>query len=132
MILKGRTHREGEGGSGKADKVKEVAWTYNRNNRLNADKGGGGPKTQKFSGRHISIVPDLFSHYVPVVVAEARGGGEDVPGREDGADAPGPVHRPVPVLPRVPPHQHGQDPRLQARRDRRVLGRTVSTWAEDL
>ena len=33
----------------------------------------------------------------PVVVAEAGGGGEDVPGREDGADAPGPVHPPVPV-----------------------------------
>ena len=35
--------------------------------------------------------------YVPVVVAEAGCGREDVPGREDGADAPGPVHPPVPV-----------------------------------
>ena len=58
-----------------------------------------------------------------VVAAEAGGGGEDVPGGEDGADAARPAHPAVPVLPRRPTHQHRQDPRLQPCRDRRVLGR---------
>ena len=46
-----------------------------------------------------------------------------MPGGEDGADAARPAHPPVPVPPRRPAHQHRQDPRLQPRRDRRVLGR---------
>ena len=36
-ILKGRPHREGEGGSGKVDEVKEVAWINSINTFLNAD-----------------------------------------------------------------------------------------------
>ena len=39
-ILKGRPNREGEGGSGKVDKVREVAWVYSIDTFLNADIGG--------------------------------------------------------------------------------------------
>ena len=39
-----RTGR-GEGGSPKADIVREVAWIYSYRSSQNADKGGGGPKS---------------------------------------------------------------------------------------
>ena len=42
-IHKGRPHREGgEGGSPKADIVREVAWIYSYRSSQNADKGGEG------------------------------------------------------------------------------------------
>ena len=41
-----RTGR-GEGGSPKADIVREVAWIYHYRSRQNADKGGGGSKIPK-------------------------------------------------------------------------------------
>ena len=57
-IHKGRPHREGGGGSPKADIVREVAWIYSYRSSQNADKGGGGPKTRKFCGRPLCMVPD--------------------------------------------------------------------------
>ena len=39
-----RTGR-GEGGSPKADIVREVAWIYSYRSSQNSDKGGGGQKT---------------------------------------------------------------------------------------
>ena len=47
----------GEGGSPKADIVREVAWIYSYRSSQNADKGGGGPKSQKFYGRPLCMVP---------------------------------------------------------------------------
>ena len=41
-IHKGRPHREGGGGSPKADIVREVAWIYSYRSSQNADKGGEG------------------------------------------------------------------------------------------
>ena len=46
-IHKGRPHREGEGGSPKADIVREVAWIYSYRSSQNADKGGRGSKIPK-------------------------------------------------------------------------------------
>ena len=43
-----RTGR-GERGSPKADIVREVAWIYSYRSSQNADKGGGGQKSRKFS-----------------------------------------------------------------------------------
>ena len=43
-IHKGRPHREGEGGSPKADIVREVASIYSYSSSQNSDKGGGGQK----------------------------------------------------------------------------------------
>ena len=53
-----RTGR-GEGGSPKADIVREVAWIYSYRSSQNADKGGGGPKSRKFCGRPLWMVPWL-------------------------------------------------------------------------
>ena len=83
------------------------------------------PDVNKFVVSHSTRQPNVnpVSPNLLVVIAEAGCGGEDVPGGEDGADAARPAHPAVPVLPRRPTHQHRQDPRLQPRRDRRVLGR---------
>ena len=51
-----RTGR-GEGGSPKADIVREVAWIYSYRSSKNADGGGGGPKTRKFCGRPLCMAP---------------------------------------------------------------------------
>ena len=56
-IHKGRPHRGGRGVGPKADIVREVAWIYSYRSSQNADKGGGGPKTRKFCGRPLCMVP---------------------------------------------------------------------------
>ena len=39
------------------DEVREAAWIYNINSLMNADKRGGGPKTQIFYRRPTIIAP---------------------------------------------------------------------------
>ena len=55
-------HTKGGGGvSPKADIVREVAWIYCYRSSQNADKGGGGPKSRKFCGRPLCMVPKKIS-----------------------------------------------------------------------
>ena len=71
-ILKGRPHREG--GSGRADKVREVAWIYNRNNLLNAYGGVQKPKFVRTSFKYRPKGPllRLTAQHRKILISDSR------------------------------------------------------------